>query len=81
MTPLSYHSSNLSLIALETMRLLVQIHAQSHVNTKNDIHLIHKNINTSKHILNNDLVSLLMTVIEKVGHTFKCNLYECKTSL
>ena len=24
MTPLSYHSSNLSLIALETMRLLVQ---------------------------------------------------------
>ena len=25
MTPLSYHSSNLSLIALETMRLLVQI--------------------------------------------------------
>ena len=25
MTPLSYHLSNLSLIALETMRLLVQI--------------------------------------------------------
>ena len=64
------------------MWLLVQIHAQSHVNTqKNDIHLIHKNVNTSKHILNNDLVSLLMTVIEKVGHIFKCNLCECKTYL
>ena len=25
MTPISYHSSNLSLIALETMRLLVQV--------------------------------------------------------
>ena len=25
MTPLSYHSSNLSLIALETMRLLVHV--------------------------------------------------------
>ena len=34
MTPLSYHSSNLSLIALETMRLLVQI---SNIDSQNSI--------------------------------------------
>ena len=36
MTPLSYHSSNLSLIALEIMQLLVQIEALLNFETKLD---------------------------------------------